>query len=418
VNYALALRIETAAQRRAGLLWLGIGLNIALLAWFRYTDFFVGPVSQALAQAGITAAPELLKIGLPVGLSYLVVQMISYLVDVWRGQIPAEHNLVDFTLYAVYFPKITSGPIERARTFLPAIKNRPALDGPAAARGSGLIVAGLVRKLVIANILAGTIPDGLFNKPADRGGAVIVMAVITYGVYLLNDFAGYTSIVRGVSVLMGIELSRNFASPYFARSFSEFWNRWHISFSHWLRDYIYFPVSRALLRRNLNPRWLPNIIIPPLATMLVSGLWHGATPGLMVWGALHGVYQAGERLIGSWRPPHSPDRDPAWRQAISMLVVSALVLAAWIPFRVPWESIPVFLNEMLNWSQPPGFETWRALILIVPALALDAILLWQKDEQFYLRWPEVAQALALATAILLIVMSSLERIRPFVYQAF
>jgi len=196
-----------------------------------------------------------------------------------------------------------------------------------------LIFVGLVRKLIIADTLTASFLSDVFEIPANYGPPELVFWLVIYAFALYNDFAGYTDIVRGISGFFGIELSPNFRAPYFSRNFTEFWNRWHITLSEWLRDYIYYPLSRALSHSNSSYRSLANLIVPPLFTMLVSGIWHGFSLNMILWGGLHGLYLIVERIPVLWRRVVPPQNQPLWRQWLGMDVVFFLVILAWDPFR-------------------------------------------------------------------------------------
>ena len=254
-----------------------------------------------------------------------------------------------------YFPKLLSGPIERARTFLPKLAAQRIVDNDVLARSFALIVIGVVRKVVFADTLFTMLPARLWKEPERFSSPELIVYLIVYAFALYNDFAGYTGVVRGVSGLFGIELAPNFNIPYFSRNLSEFWNRWHITLSQWLRDYIYFPTSRALLRRNPSLTNVPNIFLPPLLTMLASGLWHGTGWGMLLWGALHGVYLIVERLLSLWRPAGPPHLQPRWRQGLATTLVFVLVMLAWVPFRASELSDHAGLLAGDGQSIRPGF---------------------------------------------------------------
>jgi D-alanyl-lipoteichoic acid acyltransferase DltB (MBOAT superfamily) len=384
-------------------------------------DFYTPGLSKLLAGLGLETETGVIQILLPIGLSFYVVENISYLVDVYRGQIKAENDFIDYALYQAYFPKLLAGPIERAGRFLPLLANQRTVDNDVLARSVTLIMVGLLRKLIIADSLTASIPSEVFSTPNVLSAYELWGWLIVYGFALYNDFAGYTNLVRGISGLFGIELSINFQQPYFARNFSEFWNRWHITLSHWLRDYIYFPTLRSLLRRNRDRRAIPNIIIPPLATMLVSGLWHGFSLHMIVWGGLHGVYQIGERLLSLKGPVIPPDRRPLWRQAFAMGVVFVLTMFAWVPFRVEMPVAIELWQGLLSLGEF-GLQYRRlalAAIYIIVALLIDIIQKRATDEFVFLRWPRFAQAFSMATIIFLVVIVSLgTESEPFVYQGF
>lgn len=421
-NFVLGRRLDPARRARAGLLWAGIGMNLLVLACFKYSDFFLPVLPSGGAGPAEAGAARLL---LPVGLSYLVLQTISYLVDVRRGQMRPAADLLDFALYVAYFPKLLAGPIERARSMLPRLAAERTVDNERLARSVTLIVVGLLRKVVIADQLAAILSDRWLAGSAAGPLARLAVEPVVYGFYLYNDFAGYTGIVRGVSGLFGIELGPNFQQPFFARSFTEFWSRWHISLSHWLRDYVYFPVSRALLRRNPSPRWLPNVIGPPLVTMLASGMWHRASLPLLAWGALHGLYLAAERLTGLWRRPVRPDRQPRWRRAAAATTVFALTTLALLPFRAglrPGQEVEALVRTGAGGaalgSTPLPWLGSTALLWIALTLAIDWVQYRHADEAAFLRWPRLAQAGALAAVLLAIFLASLGTMAGFVYQGF
>jgi len=208
-------------------------------------------------------------------------------------------------------------------------------------------------------------------------------------------------------------------APFFARTFVEFWNRWHISLSHWLRDYIYFPISRALLRREPDPRWLPNLVVAPLATMLVSGLWHGAALNLLFWGLLHGLYQAVERLGGLWLRPTPPHKWPLWRQIAGAVTVFVLATAAWLPFRTTSFFDGRFLRAFAGkGSIAIDQPVVMAGVLMALSLLIDAVQARGGDEAAFVRWPRLAQSAALAVGILVIFLSALKPVPAFVYQGF
>ena len=321
-------------------------------------------------------------------------------------------------------------------------KQPKALDAQIVERNFWLIVVGLVRKMVLADTLLSIIPAAIFLHPGTYHGQDLVLYLLAYAFVIYNDFAGYTSIVRGISGFFGIELTSNFKLPYFSRSISEFWERWHISLSNWLRDYIFFPTSRALLKRIPKRDHVANLVIPPIVTMLVSGMWHGLSWNFLLWGGLHGLYLLIERLSTLWSPRRLLDEYPKWRQVLSALGVFVLVVLAWIPFRMDLVTAWHYLSRMFTlsaWIKPDfwllrmyligkvkvnswtefNFPDIRVFIMLIPALLLDWKQFRHKDETFFTRWPVWVKALFLAVLpIVLLLLSLAEAGAPFVYQGF
>lgn len=421
VNFMIALRLRINDEGRRELLWAGIGFNILVLVFFRAAGFFVPQLESLIGRLGIITYGDGLKILIPLGLSYYVLQTISYLVDVYRGQLEAESDFVDFSLYLAYFPKLIAGPIERARSFLPKLAQPRIVDNEALSRSVMLIFVGVTRKLLIADLLTASFLSDVFEFPAKYNPLELSLWLIIYAFALYNDFAGYTDMVRGVSGLFGIELSANFRTPYFSRNFTEFWKRWHITLSEWLRDYIYFPVSRVLRRGHPAFQKVTNLVLPPMITMLVSGLWHGLSLHMLLWGGLHGLYQIVERIPSLWRPVVPPQNQPIWRQWLGIGVVFMFTILAWVPFR--WE-LPAALDlwgALLNWSEI-GIG-YRRLLLVLPVLFLSIIidlLQYRSEDEFvFLKWSPLARAACIAVVLLFVfIATGGELEQPFVYQAF
>ena len=422
VHFELAKRLRKDGQGRPALLWLGVGTNIVLFMIFKASSFYFYRLITFLEQMGVQSELGGLQLAIPLGLSYYLLQNISYLVDVYRGQIPASTNMVDFSLYLAYFPKMVAGPIERARTFLPILAYPRRVDNQALVRSLILILVGLTRKLLIANVLFAHLPwEDLITNPSIFSKMELISWLAVYSFGLYNDFAGYTGIVRGVSGLFGIELSPNFNTPFFSRSFTEFWNRWHITLSHWLRDYIFFPVNRMLARRfNSRYAW-QTLIIPPMITLLASGFWHGPNWQMLLWGAIHGSYLVIERLL-TLRQESRPDHQSARRLgSLSNLIVFLLVALAWAPFamRIPnaadlWRQLWVG-----DFFSPQGNRLIFPLVMLIPAIWLDWAQYNKAEETFFLQQRQVVQAAMLSTVIIFIlVVTSAGAGQPFVYQGF
>jgi len=408
--------IKLIAQRKMSLLlWIGIGFNIIVLAFFKLMGFYTDEFARALSLNN----PDTIQFLFPVGLSYMVVEAISVLVDAYNGRLDSPGPLSDFLLYFAYFPKLISGPVERAREFLPKLAANRVVDNQVLAESFTLIVIGFFRKIAVADVLNTLIPEKLFDDPGMFSSSELALWLLAYSFYLYNDFAGYTNIVRGVSGFFGIQLSLNFQTPYFSRNFTEFWNRWHMSLSFWLRDYIYFPLSRGIARRYKLLKKLLNWIFPPVMTMFVSALWHGANWHMLFWGGLHGFYQVVERIPSLWgaaaKPPQSR---PIWRQMIGGILVFTLAVLAWVPFRTDLPTMWEYWGGMLKMTVPET-QSFVMFIPILPSLLLDRFQ-YAKGELGILKQPMFMQSILLALAVMLIFIASQFQgsTTPFIYQGF
>jgi alginate O-acetyltransferase complex protein AlgI len=401
-TFLIAGRLTPGAPRRSLWLWTGLGLNLAALAGLR-----------ELYRANPFAGPFAV-----LGCSFYTLQAMSYLLDIHSGAMRARGSLRDLALYLAYFPKLAAGPIERARTFFPQIAQPRAVDQATVSRAGTLIAIGLTRKLVIADPLLARLPAEAFVAPAKFGAAVLAVTIVGYAFALYNDFAGYTNLARGASRLFGIELSANFHQPFFARSFTEFWNRWHATLSHWLRDYIFLPVSRALFRRNASP-WTPaQLLLPPMFAMLAGGLWHGSGLHMLVWGGLHGGYLAGERLLTLSRVTdrfHLPSRAVV---LVGRLVVFILGCWALVAFRTDLAATVAWWSTLLRGplgALPDAGVLWY----IAPSMWLDWMEQRHGEDSTFDHWPRLGRAALLAAAMLLwFLMTRGGPPAPFIYRGF
>ena len=422
-TFLLAVQIEKTEKRsRSRWLWLGIALNLAALLFFKYFGDTQGLLIRAINHFKI-AAPALvsLKLLTPIGISFYVLQSISYLVDVHREQIPASRSFVDVSLYLAYFPKLLAGPIERADNFFKQIHADRIIDNALLTDSLVRIFVGLVRKIVISDMIARLIPVGVFATPKNFPIPDLIFWWIVFAFVVYNDFAGYTSIARGVSGLFGIQLSPNFEQPFFSTSYIDFWNRWHISLSNWLRDYIYLPVSRAMLRRNPSGRYWPNLVVPPLVTMIVSGLWHGLNPHFLLWGFLNGLLQGVERLQKMGRKPSSA-APPKWRQYLGDAATLLVLLLISVPFKLDLAQSLDFWTGLFRWSAAHTLA-WNTVLRptlgIGSSLLIDFLYLPEKDEKGLLHLSRRTQITLLTAGLFLLFLATRQQPpAPFIYQEF
>jgi alginate O-acetyltransferase complex protein AlgI len=284
INFAFGLAQE---QRRSrGLLALSIAINLASLSWFKYAGFFADSLVQLLAMAGVqTVAPGLPRY-LPLGISFFTFQVIAYQVDVYRGEVKAERSLLVFAVFKSFFAQLIAGPIVRASEFLPQLRERRLFISERWHRGLFLVMSGLFLKSVVADTLAQFVQQA-FTHTEQLATSAAWLGIYSFAFQLFADFWGYSTMAVGLGLLFGLELPMNFATPYLATNLQDFWRRWHITLSQWFRDYLYIPLGggRKHPRRNL------------IITMTLAGLWHGAGINFILWGFLHGVWQAIERTF-------------------------------------------------------------------------------------------------------------------------
>lgn len=412
-DFGLGHWLYKSTRGKRAIVWLGVFINIGAMAWFLIGGKYLQGVLEITAANALDIMPLLI---LPIGMSYYALNGISYLIDINLRLAKPSTNFVDFALYLAWFPKLLNGPLERARKFLPQLSETRTVDTETVARNLTLILIGLIRIAILAGLLTLLLPSIALNDPGAHGALVLIWALITAMFYLYNQFAGYSDIVRGVSGLFGIELTRNFNTPFFAKDFSDFWTRWHISLSQWLRDYIYMPVSRAFLRKNPSRTNIPNLIVPPLATMLASGLWHGADWNHVVWGTLMGLFIIIENVRMLFRPVKAQAAIPLWRRIASKVWLVALMGAATVPFMLDLIQTRVFFRQIVkNWDGV--MFDWRALPILALSLLMDWFQNRNNDEMVFRKWPLWLQAILLAAIPLaMMVIDQLQSAPPvFVY---
>ena len=392
INFGLGLWLHANPKNKKAILWFGILLNTGALLWY----LVGGPYIASLPLAPETLFSLFSIILLPVGISYYALNSISYLVDISLRIAKPTTNLLDFALYLAYFPKLISGPLERARKFLPILSERRVVDNAVIAQSLTLILVGLLRAAILGGIFSLLVPGLPLESPAQSDALSLLWAMTTLMFYLYNSFAGYTDIVRGVSGLFGIPLTRNFMQPFASKDFSDFWQRWHISLSQWLRDYIYMPVSRAFLRRNPSRTNIPNLILPPLVTMLVSGLWHGATPNLVLWGFLMGLFIVIENVRALHRPAVPKQAVPLWRKFTRTASLLVLMWIAAAPFDLDLKNTMAYYRQLIfGWEAHP--IDFSPGIVIPISLLLDWFQGRSGDETVFLKWPAWIQVILIVS---------------------
>ena len=415
VNAALArLMHRLGPGRPARRLVLGIGLcfNLGILVWFKYALFLAQTGNDLFRLLDLSTRLPLVKLALPVGISFFTFQAISYLVDVHRGLPPVA--TLDFAVYLAFFPHVVAGPIVRAAEFVPQLGRRLRLAPSEASRAAWLIGGGLFKKVVISSYLAGALVDPVFGAPERFSALEILAAVYGYAVQIYADFSGYTDMAIGLALLLGIRFPQNFDRPYAAASIQDFWRRWHMTLSRWLRDYLYIPLGGS---RAGSARTQVNLLI----TMALGGLWHGASLTFLAWGLWQGLGLVVERRLGWPKAVRGP-----WAEVLGRLVTFHFICAGWILFRAQGPGLDGFRlagsllrGLALSWVAPPA-SVWG------PLLVAAGMLLWQQLparglqplQRAYSRLPLPLQGLALGLFLFLCLMLGPRGVAPFIYFQF
>jgi alginate O-acetyltransferase complex protein AlgI len=321
------LSSKTDPVVRKRLLWLSLIANLGMLCVFKYLGFFVDSMVSVLGALGVSVRPVALHLILPIGISFYTFQTLSYTIDVYRRRIDAERSLLRFAVFIAFFPQLVAGPIVRAADLLPQMQRDKRASWENFVQGMELIIVGYFLKVVLGDSLAPLV-DLRFENPEAHSSLSLIIGVVFYSFQIYGDFAGYSLIAIGVARLLGFAFPSNFNRPYFSSSFSEFWQRWHISLSSWLRDYLYIPLGG---NRGGPARTHLNLML----TMLIGGLWHGASWTFVIWGGLHGSYLVLQRLLSEPLARLRLTLGPTVSQIGAVVSVFALTSLAWIFFRAP-----------------------------------------------------------------------------------
>ena len=424
VDYSLAdliYRAEKKWQKQAVLVF-SLVLNLGLLGYFKYTNFFYEAFCQ-VAQKPF----EPFDIFLPVGVSFFTFQSLSYTIDIYRGVLKPVRNILDYAFFVSFFPQLVAGPIVRAVDFIPQIFVPVKVTREMLGRGVFLISAGLFKKTVIADYLSVNFVDRIFENPTLYTGFENLMGVYAYAVQIYCDFSGYSDMAIGIALLMGFHFNLNFDSPYQSKNITEFWRRWHISLSTWLRDYLYISLGG---NRKGKLRTYVNLFL----TMLLGGLWHGAGFRFVLWGAMHGLALGLHKFYLSIFPPGPREVDPGpWARLFGavgtfwgVLLTFHFVCFCWIFFRAENMDIAGQVIGQILWNFNPQV-CWDFLIgysTVVQVLVLGLVLhflpvSWEKKAHQALAWSPLPIKLAFVVlAVLVAVQFKSADIQPFIYFQF
>ncbi len=431
-DYLAGRRIYHTKERwkKKGWIVFSLLINLSLLAYFKYTFFFVDVLNRLtgwhimprdylaqLSNAWFHTRFDVGSIFLPVGISFYTFQTISYTVDIYRKKVAPVKRFTDFAFYVTFFPQLVAGPIVRAAQFIPQLAGKYSLTKQQFGHALFLILTGLVKKIVIADFIAVSFVDRVFSHPAAFSGFQNIMAAYGYAVQIYCDFSGYTDIAIGVALLFGFRIPLNFNSPYKALTLTDFWRRWHISLSTWLRDYLYIPLGG---NRKGKPRMLVNILV----TMLLGGLWHGANYRFLIWGGLHGAGLVAEKMLGI---PAKINREAArWKRLLFTVLTFHFVVFLWIFFRSGnMETARAMIFQITRHltfagSGPVVLAEWNVFLLILAALAIHWLpAQWQENVRGgFIRLPLFIKFLITLIIVFLIIEVKSAGFRPFIYFQF
>jgi D-alanyl-lipoteichoic acid acyltransferase DltB (MBOAT superfamily) len=393
---------------------VAVGGNLAALGWFKYYNFFLDSVTALFAKVHLHAPLPLLQVALPVGISFFTFQALSYVIDVQRRAIePATP--IDFAVYLAFFPHLVAGPIVRASEFIPQLKGPRDPRQIPAARAFFLIMGGLIKKAVIADFLATRLVEDVFARPGNHSALQVLMGIYGYAVQIFCDFSAYSEMAIGIALLLGFRFPENFNAPYTAVSLQDFWRRWHMSLSRWLRDYLYIPLGgnrggEAATYRNL------------MLTMLLGGLWHGAAWNFVVWGGIHGTGLAIERYLDGRRDlyGHAPRADTVWRRVVGRVVTFHIVCLAWVFFRADgFGSALAVLGRLFSFAGG-GFVAGNVLLLVIVGILIQYL---PKDatgrlQRGFASLGVGAQAALLATCLVAVSTFGNQGVAAFIYFRF
>ena len=414
VDYVVGRKIFSTQDfiKRKILLFISVFTNLMLLGFFKYFNFFIDSFIDLF---GIDGYTRTLNIILPVGISFYTFQTMSYTIDIYRKQFRPTKSLLDFSNFVAFFPQLVAGPIERAKNLLPQLEEFNGISTKHIRSAMVLLFLGYTKKVLISDNIAPVV-DNYFENFIRLDSIYAISGLILFSFQIYFDFSGYSDIARGLAKLFGIDLMINFNQPYFSVSPSDFWRRWHISLSTWLRDYLYIPLGgnkNGNLRRNINL----------MTTMLLGGLWHGASWNFVLWGGLHGFYLIMYKIFPHKKHLDKKNLSTYLNRLIKIILVYILVLITWLPFRTQdYATTWVFFNHIIFWSGSidVGELILIAFILFVLVI-IDLPAYITKDHLYLLRLPQwLLNAIFLigTVGVAITILTYQETVRPFIYFQF
>jgi len=430
VTYVAARAMDAAPTpgRRRFLFWSGLTVSLGLLFVFKYLGLFWQTLQDLLGYLRHEQLISSLNIILPIGISFFTFRMVSYLIDVYYQRIPAEKHLGIYALYVSFFPQLLAGPIDRAARLIPQFKTPVYFDWERIVSGFRLIVWGLFKKMVIADRFI-LFVSNVFHNPEDQG-LQLIFAAYFYAFQIYCDFSGYSDIAVGISRILGFESMKNFDFPYFSKSITEFWSRWHISLSSWLRDYLFLPIAYATMRKIKGEKLLAvktetwGYFVGIFITMLLGGLWHGASWTFVIWGGLYGIYQmfayASKRLRKKIVKKTGLQRLPWLHSALSVFITFNLVSFAWIFFRADSFNHALTYISQIDFHFPKngGVHLIVNLILLMFLLLIEYFYKNSDRIVFWQRFPRPVKMAAFAFFCCLLLILAIDSSNEFIYFQF
>lgn len=411
----LMVRSDDQTRRRR-LLLLSLTIDIGALCVFKYASFFIQSASSGLSLLNISIPDSRLNIVAPIGISFFIFQSLAYVIDVYRKDVEPARSYAEYLAFVSFFPTIVAGPILRAKQLLPQLRARLTLDSTTGGQALFLIAIGLIKKIAIADYLSANLVERVFDFPERFSSLEVLVAVYGYALQIYADFSGYTDIAIGSAMLLGFTLPKNFNAPYRALDLPDFWRRWHISLSTWLRDYVFFAIA--------GPRARNSIVLYGglVVTMLVGGLWHGPAWTFVLWGLLHGVGLVTVRAWASVRKRFGlAKHNSRWSRLASALITFHFVCFAWIFFRAETvERAVAMLSQLLTFTT----DTSNLSIPLTLVIALGFIAHWIRDGWFeiarngFVRLPAPVQACVLFVMALGLYFVASSDVVPFIYSRF
>lgn len=415
--FGLWIGVEENPKVKKAVLIFTVSCNLLLLGVFKYYDFFVENIINLLSSWPLNLSPELigsqlpfLNLILPLGISFFTFQGISYLVDIYRGELSYKNSILDVMLFISFFPHLVAGPIVKANEFIPQLKNKVDPHKIPIFYALSLIVMGLFKKVIIANYLGTNVVDPVFENPSLYSSVDVLFAVYAYAVQIFCDFSAYSDMAIAFAALLGYEFPLNFDQPYRASSLQDFWRRWHISLSSWLRDYLYKPLGGS---RGTEKQTYRNLFI----TMFLGGIWHGASWNFIFWGSLHGLGLSAERYFKLFKNAE----ESLWKKWLARILTFHFVSFVWIFFRSPsFDKTLELLKQFADFNSPIKIfnHFYFLLILIGMSFHFFLPLRYWRLPAFILKRPRVAFVLGVSLLLTVISTFSPDGISPFIYFRF